>query len=54
MKKLDNSFLNLANDFGKMKNKLSNKIWLKNYISFTNKNSIRNHFWWENIKSSNI
>jgi len=54
MKKLDNSFLNLANDFEKMKSKLSNKIWLKNYISFTNKNSIRNHFWWENIKSSNI
>lgn len=54
MEKLENSFSKLANEFKTMKKKLSNKIWLNDYILLTNRNYAPNHFWWENIKTRNI
>ena len=51
---LDSSFLRLAKEFKIMKKKLDDKTWLNNYILETNKNFIPNHFWWENIKNTNI
>jgi|TARA_B100001964_G_scaffold37228_1_gene40303 hypothetical protein len=54
MKKLDSSFSKLAEEYKNMKEKLNDKIWMKKYILQLKRNSVPNHFWWENIKNKSI